>query len=142
MCADTRHTIRIVTPIAERTAPDPKKLCEIALYNTCPFREISTECFGEFPRCLRLSFGLREVNCDFDCLVVGQFASPSDNIFFCFSIQIFFPKWERIERVEKLRNIVDTELYQVVVCCGCHDVVRPIANGLAGREQHIIAASS
>ena len=53
----------------ERTATDPKKFVEVALKDARPIGEISAECFVEFPRYLRLSFGVREVNGDLDYLV-------------------------------------------------------------------------
>ena len=67
-----------------------------------------------------------------DQLVGGQFAGPTDSIFLCLSIKISFPKWERVKNVEKLRNIVDAEFYQIVIGCGCHDVAGPIAKRPSG----------
>ena len=55
------------------------------------------------------------MNRDFDQLVGGQFAGPTDNIFLCLSINISFPKWERVKSVEKLPNILDAEFYQIVM---------------------------
>lgn len=107
MCRhETRNQNRHADP--ERTATDTKKLLKIALYDTRPFGEISAECFGEFPRCHGLSFGLRKVNRDFDQLVGGQFAGPTDYIFLCLSIEISFPKWERVKSVQKLGAVVMT----------------------------------
>jgi hypothetical protein len=43
-----------------------------------------------------------------------------------------FPKGKRIERMEKLGNVVDAELYHVHCNCGCHGVAGPIASSRSG----------
>jgi hypothetical protein len=53
----------------KRAATDPKQLVKVALNSAGPVREISTECFVKLCRRLRLSFGVREMNDDFDWLV-------------------------------------------------------------------------
>src|SRR3989304_5932897 len=106
MCRhETRNEDRHANP--ERTAPYPKKLIEIALQDAGAIGEISTECYAEFLRCLRLSFGIGEVNDDFNGLVGSQFAGPTDNIFLRLSVEISFAKRKRVEGMEELSDVID-----------------------------------
>ena len=52
----------------------------------------------------------------------AEFASPTDNIFLCLSVESSFPKRKRIKRMEKLSNIVDAKFDHVLCVCDCHGV--------------------
>ena len=71
---------------AERTATNTEKLFDVALNDTHTFGEISAERLAEFLRRLCLYFGLRAENYNFDCLLGGQFAFPTDDILLCLPI--------------------------------------------------------
>ena len=124
-CNENRHTD------CKRAATDPQQFIEVPLNRAGAVGEISPEGFGEFRRCLGLSFGVRKVNDDLDWLVWSEFARPADNIFLRLSVQVSLSKRIWVKRMKKLSNIVNTQLDHVFTC-ECHGFDIQIVNDLPG----------
>ena len=118
----------------KRTAADPEKLIEIALQSVRAMGKISLERFAEFARRRLLDVAVGKMNDDPDLLIGGQFARPADDIILGLAIEIALAKWEWVERMKQLRDLVDPQLYRFSLRS---DVMSPLSTALVIRESYL-----
>lgn len=69
--------------------------------------------FSDLTRTYQLPLGIWNVNDDLKRMVFGKLACPSNNELFGIFVEISLTKRKRVQRVEELRNLLDTNLYGV-----------------------------
>ena len=109
MCGDEAYD-KNENADAERAPTNPEKLIEIALDDARSMGKMSAERIAQLPCRVRLSGTVGKMDDDFDWLIDGQFARPTDDEFLRLAIEVSLPKRKWIKGMKELRYLVDAKL--------------------------------